>query len=269
MAVSLLESVRLRLHHLFRRGAPPAASIVPRDRIEALVNVPVGDLAVYEQALTHRSVLRGQPDSHLRSNERLEFLGDAVLGFVVAEHLYRHFPEKDEGFLTRLRAKLVNGKALAHWAQDIGLGELILMSENMAQSQGRHNQTILADAFEAIIGALYLDLGLEAARRFIHQTMLDAVDLQGLAARRDNHKSLLLEYAQAHGWPQPRYRVVAEEGPSHDKTFTVDVLIQGEPFGQGTAGSKKRAEQRAAREALVRLKAEVSTDGEELPEEVE
>lgn len=220
---------------------------------------------MYEQALTHRSVLRGRPDSHLRSNERLEFLGDAVLGFVVAEHLYRHFPEKDEGFLTRLRAKLVNGKALAHWAETIGLGEQILMSENMAQSEGRHNPTILADAFEAIIGALYLDLGSDAARRFIHRTMLDAVDLQGLAARRDNHKSLLLEYAQAHGWPQPSYRVVAEEGPSHSKTFTVDVILRGEAYGRGTAGSKKRAEQQAAREALGRLKARLEPD--DVPDE--
>ncbi len=210
----------------------------------------VSDLALYEQALRHRSLLRGQLRSHLYSNERLEFLGDAVLGFVVAEYLYRHFPDETEGFLTRLRAKLVNGQALAIYAESINLGTLILMSENMVQTQGRRNQTILADAFEAIIGALYLDRGTNAARRFIHRTMLDHVDLSGLAAKRDNFKSLLLEYVQAEGWPQPEYRVVTEEGPSHDRVFTVEVLVNDVPYGQGEAGSKKSAEQKAAREAL-------------------
>ena len=214
----------------------------------------ISDLALYEQALRHRSLLRGQPRSHLYSNERLEFLGDAVLGFVVAEYLYRHFPDETEGFLTRLRAKLVNGLALAHYAESIDLGLLILMSENMVQTQGRHNQTILADAFEAVIGALYLDRGINAARRFIHRTMLDHADLTGLAAKRDNYKSLLLEYVQAEGWSQPQYRVVTEEGPSHNRTFTVEVLVNEVPHGRGEAGSKKSAEQKAAREALKRLR---------------
>ena len=214
----------------------------------------ISDLALYEQALRHRSLLRGQPRSHLYSNERLEFLGDAVLGFVVAEYLYRHFPDETEGFLTRLRAKLVNGQALAHYAESIDLGLHILMSENMVQTQGRRNQTILADAFEAVIGALYLDRGIDAARRFIHRTMLDHADLSGLAAKRDNFKSLLLEYVQAEGWPQPQYRVVTEEGPSHDRTFTVEVLVNEIPYGRGEAGSKKSAEQKAAHEALDRLR---------------
>ncbi len=116
--------------------------------------MPIRDLALYEQALRHRSLLRGELRSHLYSNERLEFLGDAVLGFVVAEHLYRHFPEETEGFLTQLRAKLVNGLALADYAESISLGAFILMSENMVQTEGRQNQTILADAFVAVIGAL-------------------------------------------------------------------------------------------------------------------
>ena len=214
----------------------------------------VGDLALYEQALRHRSLLRGQPRSHLYSNERLEFLGDAVLGFVVADYLYRHFPDETEGFLTRLRAKLVNGQALARYAEMIDLGDIILMSENMVQTEGRQNQTILADAFEAVIGALYLDRGMSAARRFIHHTMLDHADLNTLAAQRDNFKSLLLEYVQAEGWPQPQYRVVTEEGPSHDRTFTVEVFVNDTAYGQGRASSKKSAEQKAAREALDRLR---------------
>lgn len=216
--------------------------------------MPVRDLALYEQALRHRSLLRGQRESHRFSNERLEFLGDAVLGFVVAEYLYERFPERDEGFLTRVRAQLVNGKALARNAEAIRLGDHILMSLNMAQTEGRKNQSILADAFEALIGALYLDLGLPAARRFIHSTLLIPINLDELVKRRDNYKSLLLEFAQARGWPQPTYRVTSEEGPSHAKAFTVEVLVNGVPYGTGTAKSKKRAEQRAARVALEKVR---------------
>ena len=229
---------------------------MPRETIERLVGRRVGEVALYEQALTHRSLLRGQPGAHLQSNERLEFLGDAVLGFVVAEHLYRHFPEENEGFLTRVRAKLVRGSALARSARRIGLGEHVLMSENAAQAEGRRNASILADAFEALVGALYLDAGPDAARAFIRRNLLDQVDLAELARNRQNFKSLLLEYAQARSWPQPEYRTTSAEGPSHNRTFTVEVLLGGETYGRGAAASKKKAEQQAAGEALRRLRAE-------------
>ena len=233
------------------RGDEPRLS---KEAIEQLVGFRIDDLGLYERAMMHRSVLRGEVPQDLKSNERLEFLGDAVLGFITAEHLFAQFPDKDEGFLTRLRAKLVNGKALAECAENMGLGALILMSKNMAQEQGRRNRTILADALEALIGAIYLDQGLDSARTFIHNTMLDRVDLGQLAQQYDNYKSLLLEYAQARGWSQPQYRVVSEEGPSHAKTFTVDAVLRGESFGRGEGGSKKMAEQRAAKEALIRLR---------------
>jgi len=213
----------------------------------------VQEMSYYEQALKHRSTLRGVVDSHRFSNERLEFLGDAVLGFVTAAYLYHHFPDKDEGFLTRLRAKLVNGPALARCARHLNLGALVLMSTNMARGEGRSNKTILADAYEALIGALYLDLGPEAARTFIHDSMLNRINLEELSEQRDNYKSLLLEYAQARGWSQPRYRVRLEEGPSHERQFTVDVMVNNESYGHGTALSKKLAEQRAADYALQRL----------------
>lgn len=218
--------------------------------------MPVGDLTPYVQALQHRSVLRGEPNTHLLSNERLEFLGDAVLGFITAEHLYRQFPERDEGFLTRVRAKIVNGQALAWYATALDLGPLILMSANMDQSGGRDNPTILADALEAVIGALYLDLGEDAARSFIEEKILKETDLEDLAHQRDNYKSLLLEYVQALGWPQPHYRVLSEDGPSHEKVFTVDVILRDEPYGRGEARSKKKAEQEAAGRALDRLRHE-------------
>lgn len=227
-----------------------------REQIEKLTGIPVGDVSLYERALTHRSILRAHPESHLVSNERLEFLGDAVLGFIVAEQLHDQFPNRDEGFLTKLRSKLVNGQALARCARAVDLGSQIIMSENMEQTGGRRSVSILADAFEAIIGAIYLDAGLDETRRFIHRTMFQDVDLNVLSQQHDNYKSLLLEYAQAHGWPQPRYRVTMEEGPSHDRTFTVEVLIQDRPYGTGTAGSKKRAEQLAANEALRKLESQ-------------
>ena len=249
---------RLRRTPLSAEESPPSAPRVEvsRESIERLTALPVRDLNLYERALTHRSILRAHPESHLASNERLEFLGDAVLGFVVAEHLHGRFPDRDEGFLTKLRSKLVNGQALARRARAIELGPLIIMSENMEQTGGRRSVSILADAYEAIIGAVYLDLGLNETRRFVHRTMLDEIDLDELAQQHDNYKSLLLEYAQAQGWPQPRYRVTLEEGPSHDRTFTVEVLINDEPYGTGTAGSKKRAEQIAANEALRLLETE-------------
>jgi len=227
---------------------------VARRDIERLVGMPVGDLALYEHALRHRSIFRGTVTSGTESNERLEFLGDAVLGAAVAERLYTEFPDRDEGFLTRMRANLVNGQALADYARAIELGPLILMSENMATSDGRENQTILADAFEAVVGAIYLDLGFAAARRFVFDLIDRLVDLPSLSEQRSNYKSLLLEYVQARGWPQPTYDVVIEEGPSHDRRFTIDVFVDGAARGRGTARSKKQAEQAAAREALDALR---------------
>ena len=227
---------------------------VSRRAVEAVVGVPVGDLGLYDHALRHRSLFRGAASDGTESNERLEFLGDAVLGAVTAEVLYRTFPARSEGFLTRTRATLVNGKALAGYAEAIGLGPLILMSDNMEASEGRANQTILADAFEAVVGAVYLDLGFAASRRFVNAVLERCVDLSVAAADRSNYKSLLLEHVQGLGLPQPTYEVVSEEGPSHDRTFTVAAVVDGDRVGEGTDRSKKGAEQIAAREALAALR---------------
>ncbi|MEM1041598.1 MAG: ribonuclease III [Bacteroidota bacterium] len=229
---------------------------VSRARIEAYVGRPVNDLSLYERALRHRSVLRGQTDSHLKSNERLEFLGDAVLGVIVGERLYDAFPDRNEGFLTRIRAKLVNGPMLASYAETLGLGDLLLLSPNMAQGEGRSNPTILADAFEAVLGAVYLDLGFDAARTFVFDLLDEHVDMDAVSTQRSNFKSMLLEHVQADGHTQPAYHVIAEEGPSHDRRFTVEVVVAGQALGVGRARSKKQAEQQAAHEALDRLREE-------------
>lgn len=238
---------------------------VRRVEIERLVGMPVGDLELYEHALRHRSIFRGQSTDGTESNERLEFLGDAVLGAAVAERLYRRFPERDEGFLTRTRANLVNGKTLARFAEAIGLGKLVLLSPNMEASGGRTTPTILADAFEAIVGAVYLDQGFAEARAFVNRVLEKCVDLDAAAEQRTNYKSQLLEFVQARAMGQPTYEVVAEEGPSHDRTFTVEALVDGIARGRGEAGSKKQAEQRAAREALTVLRDGASAGGDMAP----
>lgn len=206
--------------------------------------------ALFDEALRHRSVLRAQPEPDEASNERLEFLGDAILGVIVSDYLYAAFPHNDEGFLTRLRAKLVSGQNLAAAASALELGRLISMSPEMRQQGGEDNTSILSDAFEALVAALYLDGGMEAARAFVHRVLLDDRDLSRLAQRLDNYKSALLEFAQAKGWPQPTYRVVSTEGTSHEPIFTIDVLLGVHVVGTGQASNKKQAEQRAAEQGL-------------------
>ncbi|MEM6325583.1 MAG: ribonuclease III [Bacteroidota bacterium] len=239
---------------------------VRREDIERLVGMPVNDLELYEHALRHRSIFRGQPTDGTESNERLEFLGDAVLGAAVAERLYRRFPDRDEGFLTRTRANLVNGKTLARFAETIGLHELVLLSDNMETSGGRSTPTILADAFEAVVGAVYLDQGFAEARAFVNRVLETCVDLDAAAEQRTNFKSQLLEFVQARAMSQPTYCVVGETGPSHDRTFTVEAMVDEVAYGQGQAGSKKQAEQRAAREALEALRHREAAEAESEPE---
>jgi ribonuclease-3 len=248
------------------RSAPGASAAVATDEVAAdsndvalraaiveLTGFEPIDLSLYDTAFKHRSILRRRTDTRIVSNERLEFLGDAVLGFVVADYLFRRFRGENEGFLTRLRAKLVNGHALAHAAREIGLGAHVQMSDNMVQKDGRDNASILSDALEALMGAIYLDLGMNPARDFIHRLMLDDVNLSKLAQHRDNFKSLLLEHVQSTGDEQPRYELVSEQGPGHSRSFTVDVFVGDRNLGRGNAGNKKSAEQRAARHALERL----------------
>lgn len=221
--------------------------------IESLVGRPANDLHLYRRALTHRSRLRGEAAQPLQSNERLEFLGDALIDLIVSETLYQRFPEKNEGDLTRLRARLVSGAALAQYARRMNLGAHVLMSDNAVRSNGRNNPSILADAFEAVTGALYLDHDYDAAAEFVQQRALEPFDLEDVASQNENYKSQLLEQMQAEGRPQPTYRVVNEEGPSHDKTFTVEAVVGDTAYETGTANSKQQAEQEAARRTLKHL----------------
>jgi ribonuclease-3 len=259
----LFQSIKQNIRTLLdgpSEGSDPEAGekvSVSREQIEALVGNAVDRLALYERALSHRSVLREEEGRYAKSNERLEFLGDAVLGMLVAKYLYEQFPDRDEGFLTQMRSKLVNNKrALARFARAIDLGDHVIMSSNMDQSGGRQNASILADAFEAVIGALYLDRGLDATRAFVEEAIFAEMDVGAIAQKRYNYKSALQEYVQARGWSHPEYRLVSEEGPSHEKLFTAEVIIKDESYGRGTGRSKKKAEQEAAANAITHLEQE-------------
>jgi ribonuclease-3 len=221
-------------------------------RFEKLLGYQIRNHELFLQALLHRSFLqRGQYAS--RSNERLEFLGDSILNLIVAEYLYHQFPNAEEGELTKIRARLVNRKALAAYGKAIHLSDFISMSPSAKQSVGKGYATITADTYEAVIAAIYLDGGFEAARTFVEQQVLTALRRGSVATDDENYKSMLLEYAQSRGIGVPRYTIVHEEGPDHDRTFTVDVVLGNERKGSGSGKNKKEAEQAAASKALEHL----------------
>lgn len=199
------------------------------------------------EALSHSSYANETLKNALKCYERLEFLGDSILGFVTADYLYRSFPETREGELSKIRAELVCETALARCARKLGLGEYLLLGRGEEQLGGREKNSILADVVEAVLAAIYLDGGFTPASAFVRNIVLaDAV-----VTIRDNrdYKSLLQERVQRTPGHQLSYELLEESGPDHDKRFTVRVLLDGEPMGTGTGTSKKRAEQAAARAA--------------------
>ncbi len=220
--------------------------------LEEIIGFPIKDKSHYIQALMHRSFLEELEDDD-KSNERLEFLGDAVLSLIVAEYLFENFPNENEGFLTKVRAKLVNRFALSDAAEDIGLANFILINQNLTNTFARASKTVLSDAFEAIIGAIYLDHGLEISKKFIYKVLINPIVKDGEYLVDENFKSQLLEYAQANRMEVPNYIVVKEEGPQHDRVFTVKVSIGENYFGIGTGKNKKTAEQNAAKATLEKI----------------
>ena len=201
-----------------------------------------------EIALTHKSCLNENPDLK-ESNERLEFLGDAILEFVITETLYKSFPDKQEGYLTTLRSNLVNTQNLAEVAKKLGIGGLIHLSKGEEDGGGRENPSLLADTVEAIIGALYLDQGLGKVESFIKENLVVEIPDKVTKPLKDP-KSRFQEYIQAKGLPAPKYIVLRQSGPDHDRDFVVQVKVQDRVMGEGTGKSKSQAEQKAAREAL-------------------
>lgn len=205
------------------------------------------------QAIKHRSYAYAADEGSIASNERLEFLGDAVLDLLVTENLYRKFRNKREGDLTQIKSVLVSKVILAQRGHEIGLGHHILLSREEDLAGGRDRTSIIGDAFEAILGAVYLDGGLKAADAFVQRHLMS--NIEAIVANNSylNFKSVLLEHTQGVGRGHPRYLVSSEEGPDHHKTFSVEVLIAGERMGFGKGRSKKEAQQMAAKEALQKL----------------
>lgn len=208
------------------------------------------DKSLFDQALTHRSWVN-EHKGERTSNERLEFLGDAVLEFVVSKDLFEKFPHKEEGYLTALRANLVNTVSLADLALKLNLGPSIYLSKGEEEGGGRTNTSLLADTVEAIIGAIFIDRGVFDAEKFIFDNLLTDLDKRAALPLKDP-KSSLQEYVQSQSLPAPKYQVVQESGPDHNKKFIIEVLVNGESWARGEGRSKSAAEQDAAGQALAK-----------------
>ncbi len=219
--------------------------------LEQAIGYEFQNITLLQNALTHSSYANERWHNSLMSNERLEFLGDSILGMVVAEHLYRSFPDRPEGELTRMRADMVCETSLAAIADRIGLGEHLLLGHGEGQGGGRKRASILADAVESVIAACFLDGGMAAAEAFIRQFVLCKVPSQHLV--NVDYKTALQEQVQKKKDQHLVYTLVGESGPDHDKFFLVEVSLNGTVVGRGEGTSKKRAEQDAARAALNAL----------------
>ena len=217
--------------------------------LQRAIGYRIKNRTLFEQALVHRSFAQFLERNQRISNERLEFLGDSILGMVVGEHLYRHF-SVSEGDLTKLRSRLVNRKALVEYAKQLHLDRYVLLSASAHQSLAHGSDSIVADAYEALIAAVYIDGGYDAAKRFIHTYIIANPVGVELMKTDENYKSMLLEYTQANELGLPRYVVVNEQGPDHDRLFTVHVFIKSSASGEGEGRSKREAEQAAALKAL-------------------
>lgn len=229
------------------------------NRLEKLIGCKVKDKKIYLQAFIHRSFLE-ENDKLDTSNERIEFLGDSVLNLVIGEFLYKEFPEEEEGFLTKVRAKMVNKNALSAAAETIKLDEFILFGKNLSKTVINNSKSILADALEAVIGAVYLDAGLQDAKNFITNVIINPILEEGEHLVDENYKSQLLEYAQAEKLSNPLYEVIKEEGPQHERVFTIKVSVNKKFYGIGSGKTKKTAEQIAAKRALEKIRLSQNSD---------
>jgi ribonuclease-3 len=216
------------------------------------------DRGLLEHAMTHTSRANEDVSGGVTDNESMEFLGDAVLGFVIADMLFRDFPEFDEGQKSKTKASLVSTAALARQAERLGLGDHLLLGRGEEKTGGRRKQALLADGYEALIAAIYLDGGIEPARAFITREFapkLDQVRRHGVGA--EDYKSALQEWLQSRDMPLPEYRLAGTVGPDHRKLFEIEVVVRGERIASGSGPSKKEAEQDAARATLDKLKGSI------------
>jgi ribonuclease III len=229
-----------------------------RDEFEPLQRI-IGyrfrDRGLLEHAMTHTSRANEDVSGGVRDNESMEFLGDALLGFVIADALFREFPESDEGEKSKVKAALVSTVTLARQAERLSLGDHLLLGRGEEKTGGRRKQALLADGYEALLAAIYLDGGIEPARAFILREFAPLIaDIRRHGVTGGDHKSALQEFLQARELGLPEYRLVSTLGPDHSKRFQVEVAVRGEALASATGPSKKEAEQEAARAALEKLR---------------
>ncbi len=241
----------IRVHVLKRLiGRLFSRTVGSADGFEGRIGYVFRDTSLLDHALSHRSYAFAVSNSNLMSNERLEFLGDAVLGLVASNFLFSRYPDKEEGELSRIRSLLISRKALKEAADRINLGDQLKLSRSEEKTGGRTRFSINSNTFEALIAAIYLDGGYAAAETFIKKHVLVMLDRMLTDEDYSNFKSRLLEFVQARGNEIPQYEVTSESGPDHAKTFDISVKFWGKHFGAGQGKSKKEAEQAAARSAL-------------------
>jgi ribonuclease-3 len=218
------------------------------------INYEFRDPGLLERALTHKSFTNEHREARSPNNERMEFLGDAVLGFVIGEHIYHFFPDLQEGALSKIKAHLVSAATLAGKGREMGIGRFLRMGAGEARSGGAEKLSLIADAFEALIAAIYLDGGLNGAAEFVRRTFgpeIAGIDVGDLSFH--DYKTALQETAQSLGLPLPDYRVIEEFGPDHEKAFVVELSWDGAAFSRGRGSSKREAQRKAAKEALRKL----------------
>ena len=234
---------------------------VNREDIQEILGMKIKNITHYQRALVHKSIYKAvkryqgeKPlqEYLLQHNERLEFLGDSVLGLIIANYLFHKYPDNDEGFLTRIKTKLVNGVQLSKLARQINLGKYILMSNHVQNIKGRNSQKILEDAFEALLAAIFKDLGFEAVDSFV-TNLIDNLDFTEILFE-DNYKDILLKYSQKVFGTTPEYTLVSTDGPPHNRQFQVVVIINNKNYSMGWGKSKKQAEQVAAEQTLKSFK---------------
>ncbi len=222
-------------------------------RLESLIGFKICDQSYYLKSLTHRSYLELYPELQ-KSNERLEFLGDAVLNMIVGKYLFDKFPDETEGFLTKSRSSMVNKNRLFDAADGIGFKDLILYNEKYLRGHKDGFKSIMADALEALIGAIYLDRGLDKARDFINRYIIEPFEEDESFIADTNFKGQLLELSHIKKLDPPKYITIGEEGPSHKKDFTVEVFLGDTCYGRGFGKNKKTAEQDASKQAIENIR---------------
>lgn len=246
-----------RLKEWFRRGSTLNQS-EPHARLQNLEHslgfqIPETDRTVFTQAIRHRSIVESELYESHETYERLEFLGDAVLDLIVTEILFEKYPTKNEGFLTKLRSKLVKGETLATIALEMELNKALEVGERSTGQGIELSKSVLADLYEAVVAAVYISKGYAFTYNLVLSNVNRYLDFEELENKIDNFKSLLMEYFQSEHAALPTYKIISEEGPGHDKTFTVAVFLDEKKLGEGTGKSKKQAEQLAAKNAIEAL----------------